>query len=117
MNETLTVDDLVLEVRRSDRRKTLEINLDRHGALIIASPSGVGTEVMTAFVEEKRFWRNGPRKWVEQVLKRGALALLAIAVLCLSGTLGPAQAESASPFEPGAHSGPKGPANSGAGGN
>jgi hypothetical protein len=56
MNETLTVDDLVLEVRRSDRRKALEIILDRHGALIIASPSGVGTEVMTAFVEEKRFW-------------------------------------------------------------
>jgi predicted metal-dependent hydrolase len=54
--ETLTVDELTFEVRRSPRRKTLEITLDRAGELIIAAPPEVGQERLSAFVREKRFW-------------------------------------------------------------
>ncbi|MGA7980431.1 MAG: SprT family zinc-dependent metalloprotease [Chromatiaceae bacterium] len=54
--ETLTVDELTFEVRRSPRRKTLEITLDRAGDLIIAAPPEVGQERLTDFVREKRFW-------------------------------------------------------------
>jgi hypothetical protein len=54
--ETLTVDELTFEVRRSPRRKTLEITLDRAGDLIIAAPPEVDQERLSAFVREKRFW-------------------------------------------------------------
>ncbi|MCA9548284.1 MAG: M48 family metallopeptidase, partial [Myxococcales bacterium] len=52
----LVVDELAFEVRRSARRKSLEITVDRGGELIIASPPGVADEVLADFVREKRFW-------------------------------------------------------------
>lgn len=52
----LVVGDLAFEVRRSARRKTLEITVDRGGELIIASPPGVADDVLSEFVREKRFW-------------------------------------------------------------
>ncbi len=54
--EVLTVDDLSFEVRRSPRRRTLEITLDRGGELRISAPPDVGDERLVAFVREKRFW-------------------------------------------------------------
>jgi len=54
--ECLTVDDLTFEVRRSGRRRTLEITVDRDGELIIAAPDGVRPPVLAEFVREKRFW-------------------------------------------------------------
>ena len=56
MTQLLTVDDLTFEVRRSSRRRTLEIIVDRGGELVIAAPDSVGDEVLEAFVKEKRFW-------------------------------------------------------------
>lgn len=56
MTRALVVDDLTFEVRRSTRRKTLEITIDRGGELIIASPPGVADDVLAEFVREKRFW-------------------------------------------------------------
>jgi len=54
--ESLTVADLTFEVRRSPRRKTVEITVDRGGELVLAAPEGVAESVMTDFVEEKAFW-------------------------------------------------------------
>lgn len=54
--ERLVVDDLVFEVRRSARRKTLEITVDRGGELVLTTPPGVSDADMAAFVDEKRFW-------------------------------------------------------------
>jgi hypothetical protein len=54
--ELLAVDELTFEVRRSPRRKTLEITLDRNGELIVAAPPGVDTARIAEFVREKRFW-------------------------------------------------------------
>ena len=56
MNDTLTVDDLTLEVRRSTRRKTLEITVDRAGDLIVAAPMGLDEPTIDRFVREKRGW-------------------------------------------------------------
>ena len=54
--ESLTIDDLTFEVRRSPRRKTLEITLDRGGELIIAAPPETDRSLIADFVREKRFW-------------------------------------------------------------
>jgi len=52
----LVVDDFAFAVRRSARRKTVEITVDRGGELVIASPPGVADEALADFVREKRFW-------------------------------------------------------------
>jgi hypothetical protein len=54
--ELLTVDDLTFEVRRSPRRKTLQITLDRGGELIIAAPPETDRTLLAELVREKRFW-------------------------------------------------------------
>lgn len=54
--QTLVVDDLAFEVRRSARRKTLELIVDRGGELVIAAPDDLDESVMADFVREKRFW-------------------------------------------------------------
>lgn len=56
ISERLVVDDLIFEVRRSARRKTLELTVDRGGELIIATPPGVGDDTLAAFVRDKKFW-------------------------------------------------------------
>lgn len=56
MMETLAVDDLTFEVRRSGRRKSLEIIVDRGGELVLAAPEHLTVDVMKGFVREKRFW-------------------------------------------------------------
>lgn len=52
----LVVDDLAFEVRRSPRRKTLGITVDRGGELVLAAPPTVAEDALRAFVHEKRFW-------------------------------------------------------------
>ncbi|WP_457328681.1 M48 family metallopeptidase [Rhizobacter sp. P5_C2] len=54
--DTLVVDDLQLGIRRSTRRRTMEITVDRTGELLVTAPPDVDAEVLRAFVEEKRFW-------------------------------------------------------------
>ncbi len=53
---TLSVDDLAFEVRRSEARRTLQITVDRGGELILTAPVTCATSVMERFVREKRFW-------------------------------------------------------------
>jgi predicted metal-dependent hydrolase len=53
---TLVVDDLRFEVRRSARRGSLQITVDRGGELFIAAPEGCPTPVLERFVREKSFW-------------------------------------------------------------
>jgi len=56
MSEALTVDELTLEVRRSFRRRHLELVIDRGGELVLAAPDAVDSETMASFVREKKFW-------------------------------------------------------------
>jgi predicted metal-dependent hydrolase len=53
---SLSVDDLAFEVRRSEARRTLQITVDRGGELILTAPERCARDVMEKFVREKRFW-------------------------------------------------------------
>lgn len=53
---TLTIDDLNLEIRRSSRRRSLQITVDRGGELVLSAPPDVDEDRLHEFVREKRFW-------------------------------------------------------------
>lgn len=53
---SLTVGDLSFEVRRSPRRRSVQITVDRGGELLLSAPELCSTSVMEQFVREKRFW-------------------------------------------------------------
>jgi len=52
----LEVDGLSFEVLRSDRRKTVQITVERTGELFIVAPSKVADQKLVQFVEEKLLW-------------------------------------------------------------
>lgn len=52
----LVVDDLRLAVQRSARRRTMQITVERDGALVLSAPLQVAEDALRAFVREKRFW-------------------------------------------------------------
>jgi predicted metal-dependent hydrolase len=52
----LTVNDLRFEVRRSDRRRALEITVDRGGELILSAPREASEARLRDFVQRKRMW-------------------------------------------------------------
>lgn len=54
--ESLQVEELQLEVRRSERRKALQLTVDRGGELIVSAPPEVSHETLADFVRLKRFW-------------------------------------------------------------
>ncbi|MBF0161402.1 MAG: M48 family metallopeptidase [Magnetococcales bacterium] len=52
----LMVDELQFTLRRSMRRRTLQITVERNGELVLSSPPDVDESRLKAFVLEKRFW-------------------------------------------------------------
>lgn len=52
----LSVDDLCFALKRSERRKTMQITVDRGGELVLSAPPGIDEARLRQFVEEKRFW-------------------------------------------------------------
>lgn len=52
----LQVDDLLLTVRRSARRKTVQITVERDGELVLCAPPEADESALRTFVLEKRFW-------------------------------------------------------------
>ncbi|MGX4643470.1 M48 family metallopeptidase [Massilia sp. SYSU DXS3249] len=52
----LKVDDLYFTIRHSARRRTIEITVERDGALVLSAPPSVDEAELRAFVLEKRFW-------------------------------------------------------------
>jgi predicted metal-dependent hydrolase len=56
MSPELQVDELSFEVRRSPRRHTLELIVDRGGELVIVAPTDTNEDSMAAFVRAKKFW-------------------------------------------------------------
>lgn len=54
--DSLVVDDLHFEVRRSPRRQTVQITVDRGGELVLSVPETCPLKKMEGFVREKRFW-------------------------------------------------------------
>ena len=52
----IQVDDLQVSIRRSARRRTMQITVERTGELILSAPPEVGLDQLRSFVSEKRFW-------------------------------------------------------------
>lgn len=53
---TLTVDNLHFQVRRSERRRALEITVDRGGELVLSAPPSVPVAKLRDFAHRKRMW-------------------------------------------------------------
>jgi predicted metal-dependent hydrolase len=53
---TLTVDDLAFKLRRSPRRKTLEITIERDGDLVVTAPADTPLEEIERVVRQKGLW-------------------------------------------------------------
>jgi predicted metal-dependent hydrolase len=56
MSERVEVGGLMLEVRRSSRRKTLGLTVDRHGELLVHAPEGEPTKRIETWVRSKMLW-------------------------------------------------------------
>ncbi|CAK0769284.1 YgjP-like metallopeptidase domain-containing protein [uncultured Gammaproteobacteria bacterium] len=56
VGNSLTVDDLHFSIRRSARRRTMQITVERSGELVLSSPPDVDEAKLQAFVLEKRGW-------------------------------------------------------------
>ena len=52
----IEVDDLQFKVRRSTRRRTMQITVERSGKLVLTAPPSVGIDQLHEFISEKRFW-------------------------------------------------------------
>lgn len=61
--EILSVDELDFEVRRSSRRRTLELTIDRGGELRISAPAALDRRVMREFVRERKLWIYTKLAW------------------------------------------------------
>jgi predicted metal-dependent hydrolase len=53
---SLVIGDLQFEVRRSDRRQTLGLTVERDGRLVLSAPTRVVDERLERFAKSKRFW-------------------------------------------------------------
>jgi len=56
MNEVIVVDNLEFEVRRSSRRKTLGLTVDRAGELVIHSPEAASEAELLKWAQERLLW-------------------------------------------------------------
>ena len=59
MMETLEVESLVFEVRRSTRRTTLELTVDRAGELVIHAPETSDPKDLARWTRAKLLWVHG----------------------------------------------------------
>jgi len=57
--ESLQLDNLSFEVRRSPRRRTLELMVDRGGTLRIYAPNEVASDELIRWVNRKLLWVHG----------------------------------------------------------
>lgn len=56
MTEHLKIDNLIFEVRRSTRRKTISLTVDRGGELVIHVPENLADEELTSWTSSKLLW-------------------------------------------------------------
>lgn len=56
MSETLTIDDLTFDVRRSARRTTVGITVDRDGELRIDAPTDCPDATISQIAHDRRLW-------------------------------------------------------------
>ena len=70
MTETLQLGGLGFEVRRSDRRKTLGLTVDRAGELVAHVPSETSPEELTRWIGKRLLWVHRKLALKEEVAPR-----------------------------------------------
>lgn len=71
MNELVQIDDLRVEVRRSPRRRTVDLIVDRFGDLVINVPEALPPRDVEAIVRKKQEWIYSKLNQKEIVLQPG----------------------------------------------
>lgn len=71
MNEILQVADLVFEVRRSPRRKTIGLTVDRGGQLLIHAPVDAARENLEHWTRRKLLWVHRKLALKEEMARMG----------------------------------------------
>ena len=56
MTPTIAVDDLRFRVVLSAKRRTIELSVERDGALVVRAPEGAARQRLEAFIRQKRPW-------------------------------------------------------------
>jgi predicted metal-dependent hydrolase len=56
MTNSITIDDLQFELRRSARRSTVGVTVDRDGSLILSAPADCPIEQIEQIAREKQLW-------------------------------------------------------------
>lgn len=56
MTQSLVIDDLSFAIRRSPKRKTLRLSVERNGDLLLTAPADLGIEEIESYAKEKRLW-------------------------------------------------------------
>jgi len=56
MTETIKLEGLVFEVRRSERRRTLGLTVDRGGELVVHAPALLDAAVLASWTNKKLLW-------------------------------------------------------------
>jgi predicted metal-dependent hydrolase len=69
VTEQLTRSGLTFEVRRSERRKTVGITVDRDGSLLLHAPSTTGDDDLRDAVRDKEVWVYGKLAEKEELLR------------------------------------------------
>lgn len=54
--ENITIKGLSIRVKRSARRKTVELTVERDGRIILYAPENADQDKLESLVQEKRFW-------------------------------------------------------------
>lgn len=71
MNELVEIDDLRVEVRRSPRRRTVDLIVDRFGDLVINVPEALPSRDVEAIVRKKQEWIYTKLNQKEIILRPG----------------------------------------------
>lgn len=71
MSEVLQIDDLQVEIRRSPRRRTVDLIVDRSGDLVINVPESLPQQDLEAIVRRKQEWIYTKLGQKEIVLRPG----------------------------------------------
>lgn len=54
--ESIAIKDLSIQVKRSTRRRSVELTVERDGRIILYAPEGAGQNGLESLVREKLLW-------------------------------------------------------------
>jgi len=69
MSETVQIDDLSIEIRRSTRRKHAALTIERDGSVVMAVPDTLPTDEITRIIRAKQVWIYTALDRKEETLK------------------------------------------------